>query len=216
MHKKPPPRAPGSEAVAYTVEPEGSAAVGAEILATAPGKYKVIGRNGKATHSEADKIAIAMTKAFLAVEGGSGAASARIRATVQELAAQVADSLTRRQPGGGTFHIEDIQDQVELALMRAGEHKVARAYVLYRAQRAQERERKQAMEAPAAPSTLHVTLADGGTRPLDLVRLRQVVGEACQGLQEVSAQAIIDDTLRNLFDGVSEVDVGGAPGVRGG
>ena len=181
---------------------------GPELSATAPGQFRVIRRNGKATTFDPSKIGIALTKAFLAVEGGSGAASARIHQTVQDLTVLVSESLTRRLPGGGTLHIEDIQDQVELALMRAGEHKVARSYVLYREQRAQERERKQATEAPAAPSTLHVTLTDGGTRPLDQVRLRQVVGEACQGLQEVSAQAIIDDTLRNLFDGVSETDVG--------
>ncbi|MEW6352879.1 MAG: ribonucleoside-diphosphate reductase subunit alpha [Pseudomonadota bacterium] len=185
-----------------------SDAPAADVLATAPGKYKVIRRNGKATGFDPDKIVIAMTKAFLAVEGGSGAASARIRDIVRELGMQVADSLMRRQPGGGTFHIEDIQDQVELALMRAGHHKIARAYVLYREQRAQERERERA-EAAAQPAlpTLNVTAADGGVRPLDMARLQKVVNEACQGLAEVSAQTILDDTLRNLFDGVSERDV---------
>jgi ribonucleoside-diphosphate reductase alpha chain len=65
---------------------------------------------------------VAMTKAFLAVEGDSAAASSRIHERVAELTEQVVGALTRRLSGGGTVHIEDIQDQVELALMRAGEH----------------------------------------------------------------------------------------------
>jgi ribonucleoside-diphosphate reductase alpha chain len=193
----------------YTETPE----FAAEIMVTAPGKFRVIRRNGKATVFDPNKIAIALTKAFLAVEGGSGAASARVRNIVHELTTQVTDALTRRQPGGGTFHIEDIQDQVELALMRTGEHKVARSYVLYREQRSQERERERAAQTPAlriVPPSLTVTLADGSTQPLDSTRLQQVVGEACQGLAEVSTEAIVTDTLKNLFDGVSIADVGRA------
>ena len=103
-----------------------------ELAAHAPGRVQVIRRNGKVTHFDANKIMVAMTKAFLAVEGGSAAASSRIHDRVRELTEQVVSALTRRLPGGGTVHIEDIPDQVELALMRAGEHKVARDYVLYR------------------------------------------------------------------------------------
>ncbi len=181
-----------------------------EIAATAPGQFRVIRRNGKATAFDPDKISIAMTKAFLAVEGGSGAASARIREVVQTLTAQVVASLTRRMPGGGMLHIEDIQDQVELALMRAGEHKVARSYVLYREQRAKERERAGAAAPPSSAPVLSVTAPDGARKPLDRVRLQRIVEESCQGLSEVSAQAVVDDTLKNLFDGVAEADVGRA------
>src|SRR5258706_16113385 len=100
---------------------------------------KVIRRNGSVVGFEPSKISIAMTKAFIAVNGGQGAASARVRELVSRLTDAVVSALIRRQPSGGTFHIEDIQDQVELALMRSGEHEVARAYVLYREQRARER-----------------------------------------------------------------------------
>src|SRR5690242_3853278 len=92
--------------------------------------HKVIRRNGAVVGFEPSKISVAMTKAFLAVEGGQGAASARIREVVAGLTDSVVGALMRRQPAGGTFHIEDVQDQVELALMRSGEHEVARAYVL--------------------------------------------------------------------------------------
>ncbi len=107
-----------------------------ELAAVAPGGFHVIRRNGKVTGFDQNKIAVAITKAFLAVEGGNAAASTRIHETVETITAQVVKALTRRMPGGGTVHIEDIQDQVELALMRTGEHKVARDYVLYREERA--------------------------------------------------------------------------------
>ncbi len=180
----------------------------AEIQASTPGEMRIIRRNGKVTAFDGNKIAVAMTKAFLAVEGGSAAASARVHDTVAELTRQVVEALRRRNPAGGTVHIEDVQDQVELALMRNGEHKVARAYVLYR----EEQARKRAEEAAAQGGQeeahiVNVTLADGSSRPLDIARLRRLVEEACEGLEAVSAQTILDDTCRNLFDGVKEEDV---------
>ncbi|MHB1202692.1 MAG: ribonucleoside-diphosphate reductase subunit alpha [Acidithiobacillus sp.] len=172
--------------------------------------YRVIRRNGAVLPFDAGKIHIAMTKAFLAVEGGSGAASARIRDLVGRLTEQVVEALQRRQPGGGTFHIEDIQDQVELALMRAGEHEVARAYVLYREERARERARQQPEAAP--PSGINICYPDGNQRPLDLERLRKVIEEACAGLgAAVSVDAILHSTLKNLYDGISEEELFLAP-----
>ncbi len=179
-----------------------------ELSATTPGQYRVIRRNGKLTTFDQNKIAVALTKAFLAVEGGSAAASTRIHETVRTLTEQVVRAITRRLPGGGTVHIEDIQDQVELALMRAGEHKVARDYVLYR----EERNRARAAEKAAAeearrPPALRVTLAHGAQTPLDEARLERLVREACAGLAETHPQVVIEETKRNLFDGVAEKDV---------
>jgi ribonucleoside-diphosphate reductase alpha chain len=178
----------------------------AELAAYQPGTCQVIRRNGKVTGFDASKIAVAVTKAFLAVEGGSAAASSRIHQTVQAITDQVVAALTRRMPSGGTVHIEDIQDQVELALMRAGEHKIARSYVLYREERARERAAK-AAETAEPERLVNVTLADGTTRPLDVDRLRRLVAEACSGLDEVDPDAILQDTCRNLFEGVREQDV---------
>ena len=184
-----------------------------EVASHRPGQVQVIRRNGKVTHFDPSKIKVAMTKAFIAVEGSGAAASSRIHHLVDELAEQVTSALTRRLPGGGTVHIEDIQDQVELALMRAGEHKVARDYVIYRDARARERAEK-AASAPTEPAGetagIHVTLADGSTRPLDVERLRRLAREAADDLEGVDDEAIITDTLRNLFDGVKEADVGQA------
>ncbi len=169
-------------------------------------RFNVIRRNGKATTFDASKIQIAITKAFLAVEGGTGAASARVRTICADLTQQVVQALSRRLPGGGTVHIEDIQDQVELALMRNGHHEIARSYVLYREERARARAAEQAESTPHQ-TKLNVRLANGSTKPLDQKRLANVIKEACGDLTEVDAKTVLDATLKNLFDGVAESDV---------
>lgn len=176
-----------------------------DIVTTAPGFLKVIRRNGTLTPFDANKISIAMTKAFLAVEGDTAAGSPRINETVNNLIKRITETFLRRMPSGGTIHIEDIQDQVELTLMRAGEHKIARAYVLYREERRKVRaqETKQADTGPQ----LHVTLDDGKVVPLDIARLTHLVESACMGLSDVSAPHIIEDTKRNLFDKVPHREV---------
>ncbi len=162
--------------------------------------YKVIRRNGSVVSFEPSKIALAVTKAFLAVNGGQGAASARVRELVEQLTQSVVRALVRSRPNGGTFHIEDIQDQVELALMRGGEHNVARAYVLYREKRTQERGHEQEVAAPA--SGLNV-VDNGVTRPLDLAALRGLIESACDQLGDaVNADPIVAETVKNLYDGV--------------
>ncbi|MDB5772740.1 MAG: ribonucleoside-diphosphate reductase subunit alpha [Burkholderia sp.] len=173
----------------------------AATLSAGLGDYKIIRRNGGVVGFEPSKISIAVTKAFLAVNGGQGAASARVRELVEQLTSSVVSALVRRQPGGGTFHIEDIQDQVELALMRSGEHDVARAYVLYRAKRMEERAQQQSKTAPDAPQ-LHVT-ENGQRRLLDLNQVRNLIASACIGLEKhVDADAILAETVKNLYDGV--------------
>ena len=163
--------------------------------------YQIIRRNGAVVGFEPDKIAVALMKAFLAVHGTQGAASASVRETVEHLTGSVVRALLRSRPGGGTFHIEDVQDQVELGLMRGGHHEVARAYVLYRERRAQERARQGAPAVVKAPD-LHV-LENGQRVPLDMGALRALVDSACAGLgAEVQAEPIMAETRRNLYDGV--------------
>jgi ribonucleoside-diphosphate reductase alpha chain len=183
----------------------------AEFTAMAPGEIHVIRRNGKVTAFDADKISVAITKSFLAVEGRHAAASDRIHENVAHLSTQVKTALTRHLSSGGTIHIEDIQDQVELALMRSEHHKVARAYVLYREEHAQLRADKE-QSAPATPNetaiTLTVTTADGQKKNLDTERLRRIIAEACQGLDDIDPELIFQESIRNMFDGVSEADIG--------
>jgi len=163
--------------------------------------YQIIRRNGAVVPFEPQKIAVAMMKAFLAVHGAQGAASASVREIVDELTQTVMRALMRSRPAGGTFHIEDVQDQVELGLMRGGHHEVARAYVLYRERRAQERAHQREQLMPQMPALF---VQDGGQRvELDVLRLQALIESACAGLgEDVQAAPIAAETLRNLYDGV--------------
>ena len=167
-------------------------------------EYKIIRRNGAVVGFEPSKISIALTKAFIAVNGGQGAASARVREMVTRLTETVVGALMRRQPSGGTFHIEDIQDQVELALMRSGEHEVARSYVLYREQRTQERSRQREVHAEVVAAHPVINVTDQGkTRPLDLAKVAALVQESCEGLgRAVDPGVIMQATLKDLYEGV--------------
>lgn len=178
-----------------------------------PGTIKVIRRNGKVTAFDPSKIQIAMTKAFLAVEGGNAAQSKRIHNAVEDLTAQVVAAINRREHGDGMVHIEDIQDQVELALMRSGEHKVARSYVLYREKRAIARQEKQEQQAGAAvgkgsgQAGIRIVHRDGSEGQLDRSRWMDLLQESCLGSANVDTGQLLDDAMRNLYDGAKEEDL---------
>ena len=163
--------------------------------------FQIIRRNGAVVPFEPNKIAVAMMKAFLAVHGTHGAASASVREMVEELTQTVVRALMRSRPGGGTFHIEDVQDHVELGLMRGGHHEIARAYVLYREKRSQERASKVEQDKPRAAQLFAI---DNGQRvPLDMDRLQGLIQSACSGLgPDIRFEPILAETLRNLYDGV--------------
>jgi ribonucleoside-diphosphate reductase alpha chain len=185
-----------------TVAVRSVAAPAVTAAASAYQGYQTIRRNGAVVAFEPNKIAVALMKAFLAVHGTQGAASASVRETVDALTETVVRALLRSRPGGGTFHIEDVQDQVELGLMRGAHHEVARAYVLYRERRAQERARQAPPPALQPLAGLHVI--DNGQRlPLDEARLQALVESACAGLgDDVRPDPILAETRRNLYDGV--------------
>ena len=191
-----------SSALTSTAQPQRSTAAAAvDPAAVCYAGYQIIRRNGAVVGFEPNKIAVALMKAFLAVHGTQGAASASVRETVERLTESVVRALLRSRPGGGTFHIEDVQDHVELGLMRSGHHEVARAYVLYRERRTQERAR-QGTPVPAKAAELHV-LDKGRRVPLDMDALRALVESACAGLgADVKAEPILAETRRNLYDGV--------------
>ena len=179
-----------------------------ELEITAPGKLRVIKRNGKVVPFEHDKIKIAVTKAFLSVESGGAAASERIHNKVESITQGVLETFGRRMPSGGTLHIEEIQDQVELQLMRSEEHPVARNYILYREERAQERHKT----SPKKPerkneSTITITKGTGEKVPLDVNRITKMIEHACEGLEDVKATIVVEEALKNLYDGVSVSDM---------
>lgn len=169
----------------------------------APGQIRVIKRNGGVVSFDAEKIAVAISKAFLAVEGQQASGSSRIHDRVTALTEMVTNTFKRRLPSGGTIHIEEIQDQVELALMRTGEQKIARSYVIYREERANLRQNDNTNHHP----TLQVLDASGNLKPLDLGALQRSIEQAAEGLEGIDVQAIIDETVRNLYHGVNENDI---------
>ena len=178
-----------------------------DIETTAPGKLRVIKRNGKVVAFEDDKIKVAITKAFLATESGNAAASERIHKKVNQLTNNVVEIFKRRMPSGGTLHIEEIQDQVELQLMRSEELDVAKSYILYRAERTQERTKEKLdIDLPDTPA-INVTKSDGSLVPLDVQKVASLINDACNELEEVSVNEVLDEALKNLYDGVSISDM---------
>jgi len=175
---------------------------------TEPGQLRIIRRDGSLAKYDPERISVAIKKAFLAVEGDNANLSERIHNIAAELTAKITERLFKRWPSGGTVHIENIQDQVELALMRAGEHQVARSYVIYREARRQERLEQSQAAAAIAPSTqINVTLDDGKKIPLNTQWLAKMAMDACKDLEDVAPTQIIQETLDNLFDGVAMKDV---------
>ena len=178
-----------------------------DLNITAPGKLRVIKRNGKVVSFEEDKIKIAVTKAFLANESGNAAASERIHRKVEDITKEVEDIFSRRMPSGGTLHIEEIQDQVELQLMRSEEYIVARKYILYRDERASQRIKGKPAQTNIKAPAISVTKKDGSKVPLDINKLAALVNHACEGLEDVSADSILEESVKNLYDGVSISDM---------
>ena len=161
-------------------------------VALTPGKMRVIKRNGKVVSFEEEKIKVAIMKAFLAVEGGAAAGSSRIHENVDVLTKAVVDVFERRMPSGGTLHIEEIQDQVELQLMRSEHHKVARSYVLYREARKNERSEEEGQ-----------AVAQDGEND----EISSIVKRACEGLEDVGSQQLIEEIRNASYDGMSEKDL---------
>lgn len=171
-----------------------------------PGELYVMRRDNKSlVPFNADKIKIAITKAYLAVEGEHAAESRRVHDVVEELTNQLTKAVARYLNTGGIVRVEEIQDQVELLLMRAELHKVARTYILYREERRLARAAKE-QTAPAA-NAIQVTLDNGQCVPLDEAALARVVNTACEGLEDVCAQDILSDSLRNIFNGIKVADL---------
>ena len=162
--------------------------------AVEPGTLRVIKRNGSVVDFDRSKIEVAITKAFLAVHTSAAAASSSVQQKVAQLSQNVYDTFSSRMPSGGTIHIEEIQDQVELALMRSEELKVARAYVLYRAERTKLRQEESSIsqeEPKLSPSE----------------RTETIAREACEGLSGTNAETILKEANKNLYEGASENEI---------
>lgn len=166
--------------------------------------FKVVKRAGEQVSFDANKIKIAITKTFVAVEGQSAVGSRRVHEIIDAIAEQVVTAVTRRNNVGGLIYIEDIQDHVELALMREGHHKVARAYVLYREKRSEERRSVEKAEDVAPDDQFSVISADGDSRSVSYDQLRADVEAACKGLSNTDSESIYAEVRRNIYNGMRE------------
>lgn len=174
-------------------------------IAPKPGQLYVMRRDNKTLIPyNPDKINIAITKAFLAVEGGTAAASDRVHDIVADLTLQVTKNIGRYLNSGGIIRVEEVQDQVELTLMRAELREVARRYILYREERRVLRAQK---DHASASDVLHITLENGQSVPLDEQKIQNLVLTACEGLEDVSPESIVTETKRNIFDGIKISDL---------
>ncbi|AWD32694.1 Ribonucleoside-diphosphate reductase 1 subunit alpha [Candidatus Kinetoplastibacterium sorsogonicusi] len=164
-------------------------------------KYNVIRRDGSLVNFAVNKISIAIKKSFIAIHGNSVENSSSIRKLIENLTYQTINSLLKNKPSGGNFHIEEIQDQVELSLMKSGEHDVARAYVIYREKRNQERKIKNNKEF----NDIKIYINDNGNKKLlDIYALQSIINEATTDLNcSIDKSSILQETIKNLYDGVS-------------
>ncbi len=103
----------------------------------------VVKRSGAIVPFNPDRIINAIYRAAVAVGG-------RDHATAEKLGLQVVRLLQENTPPGHVPNIEEIQDLVEKVLIENGHAKVAKAYILYRDERA--RARRQAAQRASQPS----------------------------------------------------------------
>lgn len=171
-----------------------------------PGLLKTIKRNGTVVNYDDNNIKVAITKAFIANEGGNAPTSDRVHRQIDEITRQISQVFKRRMPGGGAIHIEDVQDQVELALMRNGHYQVARAYVLYREEHRKARKPESAPKAKDSKG-LMITMPNGELQALDTERVKVIVNESCRKLEHVQAEPVIKDAMRNLYNQAKLSDV---------
>ena len=162
----------------------------------------IIRRNGQTTQFDSHKIFIAISKAFLAVEGEHPQQSSHIHDAASQLTEQVKQAALRNLPQNGTLHIEQIQDQVELALMRSDQYKVARAYVLYREKRS--KDRVEGCHKKQSPPLLQIQLTDGSLTPYDESTLVKLLEQCAKGLEDVSVNKVLAAIQNNMFDGMSQ------------
>ncbi|OZA27531.1 MAG: ribonucleoside-diphosphate reductase subunit alpha [Hydrogenophilales bacterium 17-61-9] len=164
--------------------------------------FQVIRRDGHVVPFDALKIRNAIANAFLKDADGNPRRHGELvlatseRAKADSFTEQVVVAVTRRKEAGETIGIEDIQDQVELVLMRAGEHDIARDYVLFRDRRALQRK---VVEVPTSQRSF--TVIDGGTRrTLGEESIRAIVEDACKGIVGANPAPIVEQAIRDLYN----------------
>ncbi len=164
----------------------------------------VIKRDGTQVEFDTNKISLAVLKAYIAVYSEPVAQSASVREKINQICKSVSDSLQDANLTN-TVKIEEIQDQVELALMHLEEYKVLRAYILYREEKRQERSSIKSNQN----SGIDYIDEQGNKKHFDTKIISELIKDACSNLENVDPTIIEQDTLKNLYSGVSikEIDI---------
>lgn len=173
-----------------------------------PSKLYVIKRNGETVPYDVEKIVVAISKAYLAVEGGTAAESSRVHELADRLAAEITDNF-RSGHLGRPINIEHIQDRVELVLMRSGEHQVARSYVLYREERAKEREGKDSRKKQlrVKEETILITQPDGSQTEVAKKLFADLIARACKNIKDVDSKLLTAECMKGFYKGMTIKDV---------
>lgn len=156
----------------------------------------VVKRDGRIVPFKKERIRQALVAAFRAVQdhGPDESLSDSTLETIDQLTRQVAERCLEQDRIG----VESIQDEVERALMQAGAHRVARRYILYRENRAENRSKQD----------LRYLTADGQRSPIPHDELQRRIAEACHELDEaVDADTVYDRALQNVYDGIPKEEL---------
>ncbi|WP_279613422.1 ribonucleoside-diphosphate reductase subunit alpha [Burkholderia gladioli] len=162
----------------------------------------VMKRDGSVVAFDPHKIHNALLLNALDARGHRGGSISQLSQRDRDLLAKMTDSVVERlaKMEAVSIPIEDIQDQVELALMRAGDLELARSYMLYRAAHAEDR--KQTIAEPSAKPVIRVLMADGQLTALDTRGMAEELLEYSVGLDLPDVQLIVDRTEQQCYDEV--------------
>lgn len=172
----------------------------------APHEWLVKKRDGRSTPFELTRIQNAIVNAFRAelnLADGQPL-EAEVLAEVAGVVQSVAEDLAPLASQAAGVDVERIQDLVEMGLMARGHYRVARRYIIYRAEHAKMRAIRGEQPLADSPAVVHVVLEDGTRVPLDPHRARKRLQEAARGLEGlVDLEELAEDVIRSVFDGIS-------------
>ena len=168
-----------------------------------PGKVYVKKRCGDIAEFNEEKILTAIKKAFIANDPNRAQHSEQLQHQLQHYTQHVLQMVESRRNDSQIIEIEQIQDYVEITLMREGEHQVARSYVLYRAQRNEERKQQQENTDIQENTAYYVHIDNNQSIELTLEWITTIVKQACSQCNNVDPLPIVHEAKRNLFDGIS-------------
>ncbi len=176
----------------------------------APHEWVVRKRDGRSVSFELTRIHTAILNAFRAELNLADGQPLEpdVMKDVASVVQSVVDDIAPLASQSEGVDVERIQDLVELGLMSRGHYRVARCYIIYRAEHAKMRViRGEATVASSVPQ-IYVTLPDGSRVPFEARRVRKRLAEACVGLEgTVDVDEMVDEVIRSVFDGIAIAEI---------